>query len=255
MKLTGAAILVSRGMKVLQAAPAAYPFRSAAVATMRMTGYEKQFPTRGDLAREQLRRRGIPYFSDVQGDIEHRLGQLPSEARKAFALACAERLMRWHEHLPREEQRAFTLGWRLVLDVMWTGLQGHSEEPQRRVHEALEAFHARPYDHDEGPGGPDDADEDAAAASIYAGECYVKGDAQLAAESASRAVAAAFCIAVEELQLDPNDFVWDPPAEPMPLAKENMHPAVQGELKRQLRDLELLERDGVNGNVLKKLRQ
>ena len=31
MKLTGAAILVSRGMKVLQAAPAAYPYRSAIV--------------------------------------------------------------------------------------------------------------------------------------------------------------------------------------------------------------------------------
>src|SRR5947209_3200520 len=30
MKLTGAAILVSRGMEVLQAAPAAYPYRSAA---------------------------------------------------------------------------------------------------------------------------------------------------------------------------------------------------------------------------------
>jgi hypothetical protein len=30
MKLTGAAILVSRGMNVLQAAPAAYPYRSAA---------------------------------------------------------------------------------------------------------------------------------------------------------------------------------------------------------------------------------
>jgi hypothetical protein len=28
MKLTGAAILISRGMKVLQAAPAAYPYRS-----------------------------------------------------------------------------------------------------------------------------------------------------------------------------------------------------------------------------------
>jgi hypothetical protein len=27
MKLTGAAILVSRGMKVVQAAPAAYPYR------------------------------------------------------------------------------------------------------------------------------------------------------------------------------------------------------------------------------------
>ena len=32
MKLTGAAILVSRGMKVLQAAPAAYPYRSALIA-------------------------------------------------------------------------------------------------------------------------------------------------------------------------------------------------------------------------------
>jgi hypothetical protein len=31
MKLTGAAILVSRGMKVLQAAPAAYPYRSTAI--------------------------------------------------------------------------------------------------------------------------------------------------------------------------------------------------------------------------------
>ena len=30
MKLTGAAILVSRGMELLQAAPAAYPYRSAA---------------------------------------------------------------------------------------------------------------------------------------------------------------------------------------------------------------------------------
>jgi hypothetical protein len=30
MKLPGAAILVSRGMKVLQAAPAAYPYRYAA---------------------------------------------------------------------------------------------------------------------------------------------------------------------------------------------------------------------------------
>jgi hypothetical protein len=31
MKLTGAAILVSRGMKVLQAAPAACPYRSRAL--------------------------------------------------------------------------------------------------------------------------------------------------------------------------------------------------------------------------------
>src|ERR1700674_1617823 len=35
MKLTGAAILVSRGMKVLQAAPAAYPYRSPALRSPR----------------------------------------------------------------------------------------------------------------------------------------------------------------------------------------------------------------------------
>ena len=35
MKLTGAAILVSRGTKVLQAAPAAYPYRSASPAGKR----------------------------------------------------------------------------------------------------------------------------------------------------------------------------------------------------------------------------
>jgi hypothetical protein len=35
MKLTGAAILVLRGMKVLQAAPAAYPYRSASKARTR----------------------------------------------------------------------------------------------------------------------------------------------------------------------------------------------------------------------------
>jgi hypothetical protein len=37
MKLTGAAILVSRGMKVLQAVPAAYPYRSASESIHRMT--------------------------------------------------------------------------------------------------------------------------------------------------------------------------------------------------------------------------
>src|SRR5438874_2904736 len=36
MKLTGAAILVSRGMKVLQAASAAYPYRSPAKAEVSM---------------------------------------------------------------------------------------------------------------------------------------------------------------------------------------------------------------------------
>lgn len=35
MKLTGAAILVSRGMKVLQAAPAAYPYRPSTLFSLK----------------------------------------------------------------------------------------------------------------------------------------------------------------------------------------------------------------------------
>jgi hypothetical protein len=56
------------------------------------------------------------------------------------------------------------------------------------------------------------------------------------------------------LQLDPNDFIWDAEAEPMPLAKAAMHPAVQDELRRQLADLELVQRHGVIPAVLQKLK-
>jgi hypothetical protein len=60
-------------------------------------------------------------------------------------------------------------------------------------------------------------------------------------------------IAWEELRLDPNDFVWDPSAEPMPMAKEAMHPAVQAELCKQISDLDVLDREGTT-SALRKLR-
>ena len=162
--------------------------------------------------------------------------------------------MRWHERLPAREQRPLTLGWRPVLDEIWYGLGHRGQQSGHRVREALARFHASPYDHQDGQDGPDDADEDAAAASIYAAECFASGDAQPAEGAAGRAVDLAFRIADEELRLDPNDFVWDPAAEPMPLAKEAMHPAVQEELRRQLADLELLQRQAVTAAVLDKLR-
>ncbi|MBK9940703.1 MAG: hypothetical protein IPP13_03665 [Kouleothrix sp.] len=87
-----------------------------------------------------------------------------------------------------------------------------------------------PYNHDDGPEGPQEADEDAAAASISAAQCYLSGEVQPADEAGSRAIEAAFRIADDDLQLDPNDFVWDPNAQPMPLAREAMHPAVQSAL-------------------------
>ncbi len=217
--------------------------------------YTKAFPTQGDLAREQLRRRGVPYFGDVQIEVGERLGKLEKGPRKAFALSCAHRLLRWHEHLPNAQQRAFTLSWRPVLEEMWHGISTESQEVEEHVRRALDAFHAGPYDHDNGEDGPDDADEDAAASCIYASECYLTGDVQSACWSALRAVDLAFRLADEELQLDPNDFVWDPAAVPMPLAMEAMHPAVQEELRRQVSDLELLEKEGINPSVLQHLRR
>lgn len=215
--------------------------------------YQKLFPTRGDLAREQVRRRGLLYFADVQANVQSRLARLPAKARSAFALACAERLMRQHQDFP--DPRPFTLGWRPVLDTMWLGLEGVVDDADDRVREALRAFHASPFDHDLGQDGPDDADEDAAAASIYAAECFVSGDARFASLPAARAVDSSLLTAGDDLALDSNEFVWDPAAEPMPLAQAAMHPAVQGELRRQLSDLELLEREGVTVSVLRSIRQ
>src|SRR5258708_4001250 len=127
------------------------------------TGYEKQYPTRGDLAREQVRRRGIPYYQDVQAEIGKRLERLAPACRGAFAVACVNRLMKRHEQLPMKEQLEFTLGQRPVLAAMWLGLHGLSVEATQKVRESLAAFHSSPYDHDQGQDGPNDADEHAAA--------------------------------------------------------------------------------------------
>jgi hypothetical protein len=216
--------------------------------------FKTLYPTWGHLAREQVRRRGLAYFGDVQEQIRVRLAQLLPLARKTFALSCAERLMRLHESLPPAEQRRFTLGCRPTLDLIWRGLAVESDEATTAAWAALHAFHASRYDHAEGEDGPDDADEDAAAGAIYACECFVSGTADTAYWASARAIDAAFRIAEDALQLDANDFVWDPGAEPMPLAKEAMHPVVQAELAKQLSDLAILEGAGDDRDVVGRLR-
>jgi hypothetical protein len=220
-----------------------------------MPSYENEFPTQGDLAREQLRRRGAPYFMDVAAEVQRRLQLLGPPCRVAFAASCAERLLAAHEALPQSHRRPFTLGWRPVLNALWEGLVSGDPSARVAVREALDRFHASPYDHDDGQDGPPDADEDAAAASIYAAECYLDGDASSAAWAASRGVDAAFAAVHQDLHLDSNDFVWDPAGEPIPLAREAMHPKVQEELRRQLGDLTRLEREGVTATVVGDLRR
>lgn len=220
-----------------------------------MTDDQGQYPTWGDLAREQVERHGLLYFGTAQEDIRSRLQRLPSEARQAFAVACAARLMAEHESLPLSEQRPFTLGWRPVLDLIWSGLAGQREAAVQRVSEALQAFHASPYDHEGGQDGVGDADEDAAAAARYAAECFQTAAVEPALWAASCAVDAAFRVAQDDLHLTPGAgepaFITGPRS----FAREAMHPAVQAELQKQLADLDVLEQVGVTASSLERLKE
>jgi len=47
----------------------------------------------------------------VVAESDARLERLQPEARTAFAVLCAQRLMDAHLRLPKSEQRPFTLSW------------------------------------------------------------------------------------------------------------------------------------------------
>ena len=226
-----------------------------AAKTIMTNRYHIQYPTRGDLAREQLRRRGVRYWVDVLEEMRLRLEQFTGEQRKIFALGCAERVMRLYESLPEEKRREYSLTWRPILDLMWDGFTGEKERVETRVKEALEAFYASPFDHEDGPEGPNDADEDAAAASVYAAECFDSGEVEPAYEASRRAIGVALQNAEEELQLDPNEFEWDPRAEPMPLAREAMHAVVQAELDKQLKDISVIESSEDVADIISRIRR
>jgi hypothetical protein len=190
--------------------------------------------TLGDVARGAAQRQGLLYFRDVAEDVRASLGQLTPDGRRILAVACAERAMAWHLRLPDADRRPFTLEWQPVLAAIRAGLLG-DRSAEAAVRAALEAFHASPYDHSEAQDGPDDADEDAAAAASYAAECFLSGMPDPAAWVADRIVE----IRLEEASAD----LGDRPPIPDRLAVENAQPVVQAELQRQLDDLAALARD------------
>jgi len=212
-----------------------------------MADHTKQYPTQGALAREQLRRRGLPYFRDVNEEVKTRLARLPVPARQAFSLACATRALRMDERLPPPLQSSHAAELRPLLDALWKGLgaEGEAARVLGRFRPLLARLQA--------------SDELTAASptlltTLYLADCCARGDVASASGAGSTAVDAAFRIADQELQLDPNVFVWDPAAEPMPLAQEAMHPAVQGELAEQRAALALLESEGATQEALVRLR-
>ncbi|MBF9072743.1 hypothetical protein [Streptacidiphilus fuscans] len=137
-----------------------------------------------------------------------------------FAAGVAERLIRMHESLPNEDQRDFTLSLRPLLNAVWEAAFGDSTAFVE-IKQALGSFYLSDYCHNDGQDGPDDADDSAAAAVLYAAETYMHGCANFAIWVSGRAVEA-----VDQLLNQDDTHADDPDG------------VLAGELSRQLRDLD-----------------
>jgi hypothetical protein len=138
---------------------------------------------------DALAGRGLLNPTAVVAESEGRLQRLQPEARAAFALLCAQRLMDAHLRLPPSEQRPFTVSWAPVLQQIWTGLEeANSSSAKATVHEHLNAFYEGPFNPLPGEDGPDDADDDTAACSIYAAQSFCDGDVKSARWAAGRLI-------------------------------------------------------------------
>jgi hypothetical protein len=194
--------------------------------------------TYGDLAKEQVLRHGMLWDGDVLEEVKISLVKIPVKARKVFALSCAEVLMKLYEGLPAAGQSEFVLSCRPLLDIMWDGLQGENDSAPGLVEDFLAEFYSSPYNEEDGP---DDVDTDAAAASIFAAECFISGDLDSALNAAARVADTACNTAYDELGLNEKESSWTPSDDPCPLAEACMHSLMQDELRRQLNVLHELQ--------------
>ncbi|MQA25245.1 MAG: hypothetical protein GEU94_07200 [Micromonosporaceae bacterium] len=190
------------------------------------------------VVRTELDRLGMHHVADVQATEHRMLEALAAGERTAFAAAAAERLLRGHEARPPKERRAYPCAWRAMLDAVWSGLAG-DPGAFREVSRLIAEFYLSPYHHDNGADGPDDATDDAVAATLYAAQCHLHGCVDFAMWSAACGYDAAAAVASADLS-------WSHrrPAELDPHTWQLAHPALQAELERQLEDLELLAEQG-----------
>jgi hypothetical protein len=161
-------------------------------------------------------------WKELDAAVAAKLSAASVDERTVFGAGVAERLLQAHEALPAEDQREFTLGLRLLLNAVWDAALGDSTAFQD-IKQALGAFYLSDYCHNDGQDGPDDADEPAAAAVLYAAEAYMHTCVDFAVCVSGRAVEA-----VDEL-LNEGDMYTDDPDE-----------VLTNELRRQLRDLDLI---------------
>ena len=125
----------------------------------------------------------------AQRHARETLQALPAGSRwpayTLYAAAPAERLFRWYDARPHDERRPYSLTWRPVLQDVWHHLAG-DRSAYARISRALGDFYLSPYNNN-GDDGPDDIDQDEAAAAYYTANCVIHGIVDFALFSASRA--------------------------------------------------------------------
>ncbi|MBD2898279.1 hypothetical protein amrb99_72460 [Actinomadura sp. RB99] len=161
-------------------------------------------------------------WQELDAAVAAKLSAASVDERTVFAAGVAERLLQAHEALPAEDQRAFTIGLRPLLNAVWDAALGDQTAFQAIKH-ALGTYYLSEFCHNDGQDGPGDADEPAAAAVLYAAEAYMHGCVDFAVCISGRAVEA-----MDEL-LNEGDIDADDPDE-----------VLADELRRQLRDLDLI---------------
>ncbi|MFE1957522.1 hypothetical protein [Streptomyces sp. NPDC059479] len=158
--------------------------------------------------------------------MEERLTAVSSGERGVFAAGIAERLMSWHEALPEDEQAPFTVSLRPLLNSVWEGVLGDSTAFSA-VKRGVAEYMLSEYCHNDGQDGPDDADESAAAAALYAAHAHLFRCQEFAVWTSRRAVEAVD----QHLQ-----YLAEQEEDELPDPDE----ALVSELQWQLRDLDLI---------------
>ncbi|MCW2901652.1 MAG: hypothetical protein JWO67_3917 [Streptosporangiaceae bacterium] len=168
-------------------------------------------------------------WQELSALLEERLRAVSSCERGVFAAGVAERLMGWHEALPEDEQAPFTVSLRPLLNSVWEGVLGDSTAFSA-IKRSVAEYMLSEYCHNDGQDGPDDADESAAAAALYAAHAYLFTCQEFAVWTSGRAVEAID----QHLQ-----YLAEQEEDELPVDTDE---ALASELRRQLRDLDLIAR-------------
>ncbi|QWB24234.1 MULTISPECIES: hypothetical protein [Streptomyces] len=167
-------------------------------------------------------------WRELSARVEERLEAVSAGERGVFAAGVAERLMSRHEALPVEEQAPFTVSLRPLLNSVWEGVLGDSTVFSA-VKRGVAEYMLSEFCHNDGQDGPDDADEPAGAAVLYAAHAYLFGCRDFAVWTSRRAVEAVDQY-LEYLAGQEENEVPDPDE------------ALGFELQRQLQDLDRIAR-------------